>query len=162
MKLALMAPAGPRSRRRRAQAAVGGALVAFSLLASACTSPKDTLGTDVSPCFRALAVAAQAVHRHGHFSGVRYLPASALGVDLVRTHQRRDVPPELTGLKNAVCAVAYTGSFSKTSVSKGWSLTSAVGHFALVVVSAKQNQLLATIVLKRLPLRLARVFPLSV
>ncbi len=152
-----------RSRLARPRGWIGSlaVLLGLALVAGACTSPKNALGTNASPCFRALVVAAQAVHRSGRFAGVRYLSARDLTVDLVHTDRSPDVPTVLVKANEAVCVVGYAGSFNTGRVSKGWSPAGSVGHFALVIVSARQNRLLATIVLPRSPLRLARVFPLT-
>ena len=45
---------------------------------SGCTAARDTLGTNSSPCFHALAIAADAVHDRGVFAGVRLVSASSL------------------------------------------------------------------------------------
>lgn len=119
---------------------------------SGCTSARDTLGTNSSPCFDALAKAADAVHDRGVFSGVRLVPVSTLAkvghVDAV-LKARSSTP-----LHN-VCVAAYRGNFRLSQVSRpaGKVPTSGVGHFAIVVVSTPQNDLLATFVLEKEPVR---------
>ena len=49
------------------------AVVVASFGIAACTSPRNALGPNESPCFRVLAVARAAVNDTGHFAGVRYL-----------------------------------------------------------------------------------------
>jgi hypothetical protein len=131
---------------------VGAALALGTVGAGGCTSARNTLGTNSSPCFRALALAADAVHDRGTFAGVRLAPASTLAkfhhLNLVLTER------STTPLHN-VCLVSYRGMFRLSEVSKpaGRVPPSGQGHFAIVVVSTPQNRLLATFVLERQPLR---------
>ena len=59
-------------------------LVFCSFLAvalSGCTSARDTLGTNASPCFEALAVGEDAVHARGTFAGVHLISLTSFGKD---------------------------------------------------------------------------------
>jgi len=130
-----------------------GAVVALGTGAlSGCTAARDTLGTNSSPCYRALALAEDAVHDRGSFAGVRLVSASTLAklhhVDGVIT-QRSATPV------HNVCLVAYRGTFRPDQVKRpaGRAPASGVGHFAIVVVSNPQNVVLATFVLEREPVR---------
>jgi hypothetical protein len=137
-----------RARRLGAMAAV--ALGTLSL--TGCTAARDTLGTNSSPCFRALALAADAVHDRGAFTGVRLVSASSLAklqrVDKVLSQRSR------TRLRN-LCLVSYRGTFRPDQVKEpaGPIPPSGEGHFAVVVVSTPQNVVLATFVLQKEPVR---------
>ena len=136
-----------------ARAVVSSVLVSLAVVAGAvggCTSARDTLGTSVSPCFKALAVARDAVRDRGSFAGVRVLSAVALG---------HDVSPApaglLAGAGNDVCVVSYKGSYRLDQVARprGGPPPGGVGAFAIVVVSKPQNKLLGTFVRSTQPLR---------
>jgi hypothetical protein len=119
---------------------------------SGCTSARDTLGTNSSPCYRALAIAEDAVHNRGSFAGVRLVPATQLKKvrDVEGVLDKRSTTP----LHN-VCVVDYRGAFRLDQVQRpaGLGPATGVGHFAIVVVSNPQNRLLATFVLEREPVR---------
>jgi hypothetical protein len=140
-----------RLSRFRSMLAVSVLALGVSWL-SGCTSARDTLGTNSSPCFHALALAADAVHDRGKFAGVRLVSASGLG-------KLRDVEPVVkarsTTRLHSVCLVAYRGDFRLSQVRRpaGKMPSSGVGHFAVVVVSTPQNELLATFVLEKEPVR---------
>ncbi len=136
---------------RRPALAVAALALATSGL-SGCTAARNTLGTNSSPCFHALALAADAVHDRGAFAGVRLLSAASLAkiprVEAV-AKARSSTPV------HNVCLVAYRGDFRLTDVARpaGRTPPSGVGHFAVVVVSTPQNKLLATFVLQKEPVR---------
>ncbi len=119
---------------------------------SGCTSARDTLGTNSSPCFHALALAADAVHDRGKFAGVRLVSDSGLGK---MRHVEPVVKARSTTRLHNVCLVAYRGDFRLSQVMRpaGKMPSSGVGHFAIVVVSTPQNKLLATFVLANEPVR---------
>ncbi len=128
-------------------------VIAFgSLWLSGCTAARDTLGTDSSPCFHALAIGADAVHDRGVFKGVRLLSVNKVAKD----HRLETVLKErsTTRLHN-VCLMAYNGSYRPSQVRRfaGKAPDSGVGHFAIVAVSTPQNVLLATFVLEKEPVR---------
>ena len=134
------------------------AVVALGMLSlSACTAARDTLGTNSSPCFRALALAADAVHDRGVFTGVRLVSVSSLAklhhVDLHHVEQMLSQRSS-TRLHN-LCLVSYRGTFRPDQVKQpaGPLPPSGVGHFAVVVVSNPQNVVLATFVLQKEPVR---------
>lgn len=132
------------------------ALSAFCLVAMAalagCTSPRNTLGTNSSPCYKAIPVAAGAVGHHGTFVGIRLLSSRQ-----VSTKSRLDqlLDARAPGEKN-VCVAAYHGTFRQDEVERpfGNGPASGSGPIALVVVSSPQNRLIGTIVLARVPLPL--------
>jgi hypothetical protein len=140
--------------RLRLGLAAGLALCALST--AACTAARDTLGTNSSPCFRALAIAADAVHERGTFAGVRLVSAASLARfhHLNATLTRRSP----TAIRD-VCLVSYRGTFNRQQVEwpAGRLPPSGIGHFAVVVVSTPANHLLATFVLAREPLRFAHI-----
>ena len=117
---------------------------------SGCTAARDTLGTNSSPCFHALALAADAVHDRGAFAGVRLVSDTSLAkLDRMEPVIRAR---SLTPL-HSLCLVAYRGDFRLSGVTRpaGKMPSSGVGHFAIVVVSTPQNELLATFVLEKEP-----------
>jgi hypothetical protein len=126
--------------------------LAAAVLAS-CTSPRNTLGTTSSPCFRALPVAAKAVHDRGVIEGVNLLSATAIAkrdpraYDQLKAHFGRKIP--------GVCIVVYRGSFTATQVEepRGRAPASGTGRFAVVVVTSPGNELLGTLVVNRLDYR---------
>jgi hypothetical protein len=119
---------------------------------SGCTAARDTLGTNSSPCFHALAKSADAVDDRGVFSGVRLVSASTLAKV---PHVEAVLKARSSTPLHNVCAVAYRGNFRLSQVSKpaGKVPKSGVGHFAIVVVSTPQNDLLATFVLEKEPVQ---------
>ncbi|HTZ08958.1 MAG TPA: hypothetical protein VMB72_07790 [Acidimicrobiales bacterium] len=137
---------------RRRFAAVTATLVLGAAALAGCTVARNTLGTSSSPCYRALPVAADAVHRRGSFVGVRLVSAS----ELTKLNHLRTVieARSSTPVKN-ICVVGYKGRFRPDQVAKpaGPVPDSGVGHFAVVVVTTPQNTLLATVVLAKEPLR---------
>lgn len=145
----------PCNRARRLAGLVAVPLLALMLLGG-CTSPRNALGTNSSPCFRALAVAKSAVHGLGRFDGVRYLSASAFLGAIRHTEAASSVPAALRGTKDPVCVVNYRGSYSSSEVVKGWPV-GRIGHYAVVTVDAKSDDLLGTLVLRREPVRFSRL-----
>ena len=148
-----------RTRAGRLRASAIAALMAVLALAtlSGCTAARDTLGTNSSPCFRALALAKDAVHNRGTFSGVRLVNVATLKAPPAHfkaTLQARSLKP----LHN-VCLVSYKGTFTPDQVERpaGKSLPPGTGHVAIVVVSTPQNVLLATFVLQHDPVRFRHV-----
>ncbi|HEY5024306.1 MAG TPA: hypothetical protein VII76_04955 [Acidimicrobiales bacterium] len=141
-----------RGGRRARRLSVVAVVVVGSSWLSGCTAARDTLGTNSSPCFHALALAADAVHDRGEFAGVRLVADSTLA----HVHQVEAVLEQRssTPLHN-VCLVAYRGDFRLSQVRRpaGKIPASGVGHFAMVVVSTPQNTLLATFVLEKEPVR---------
>ena len=134
---------------------VGAALVALALgvaTLAGCTSARNTLGTNSSVCYRALAVAEDAVHSKGQFAGVRLLSLSSLTRS---SHVRAVLTARAGGSLHSVCLVSYRGEFRLDQVQRPAGLTPSggVGHFAIVAVSVPRNVLLATIVLEREPVR---------
>ena len=140
-----------RGRRWRRCSVLAVFVVGSSWLAG-CTAARDTLGTNSSPCFHALALGADAVHDRGKFAGVRLVSDTTLAkihrVEAI-VKQRSSTP-----LHN-VCLVEYRGDYRPSQVRRfaGKAPSSGVGHYAIVVVSTPQNVLLATFVLEKEPVR---------
>ena len=148
-----MKPPSPSHRRALLLLAL-----ALALALSGCTSPRDALGTNSSPCFRALAVAKDAVGGRGVYDGVRYLAAQALVSALHRAEHAGARPPRaLAEARDAVCAVNYRGRFSSGAVRSGWPVGRERGRFAVVAVDAKSDAVLGTLVLYRPLLRFSKV-----
>jgi hypothetical protein len=119
---------------------------------SGCTAARDTLGTNSSPCFHALALAADAVHDRGKFAGVRLVSDTTLA----KLHRVEAIIKQRSSTRlHNVCLVEYRGDFRPTQVHRfaGKPPPSGVGHYAIVVVSTPQNVLLATFVLEKEPVR---------
>jgi hypothetical protein len=115
-----------------------------------CTSARDTLGTSVSPCFKALAVASEAVHDRGTFEGVRLVSITSLG-HTARLRLSARAGPSV----HSVCVVSYKGTFRLDQVEKpvGRVPAGGVGRYAIVVVSKPQDKLIGTLVRLTQPLR---------
>jgi hypothetical protein len=149
----------------RGGASVGAVALAViagagGILLGGCTSPRNALGPSESACFRVLAKASAAVHDQGRYSGVRYLSVATLARALEQSRpQLVDVPPAVMNSREAVCVVAYTGKFTSQYVEAGWSVDSPRGRYAVVVVSLRDERVIATIVLQHAPLRFSRLFP---
>jgi len=138
--------------RRRGAAIV---LTLCSLVAATtagCTSARDTLGTNASPCFEALAIGEDAVHSRGSFAGVRPVSLTTLSADV---HMRAELS-RLFGTKvHSVCAVSYKGTFGVDQVERplGPAPPGGLGHYAIVIVSEPQNRLVGTVLRLTQPLR---------
>ncbi len=142
----------------RAKLVVFMAVVTATGLLGGCTAARNGLGTHDSACFRVYPEARAAVHDKGRFAGERYLPPRALIIELHDVV----VPDELQdAARVATCLVAFTGSFSVSDVEHGWGPGGSTGRIAIVVVRQRDLELLATVVLGRIPPRLvfAREFP---
>jgi len=140
---------GPAARRR---GRVGSLLVTLVVVLSGCTAARDTLGTNSSPCFDALAVAETAVHHHGSFAGVRLISLASFGSAV---HLEADILAHAGPGVHDVCAVSYRGTFTVDEVVRplGPPPKGGVGHFAVVIVSKPQNRVVGTVVRHKEPLR---------
>jgi hypothetical protein len=70
---------------------------------TACSVPRNALGTSATPCFRALPPAEAAVHRKGRLVGVRRVTTASL-------RKRFPTNPRLRALTYAVVAVTSRGT----------------------------------------------------
>ncbi len=138
-------------RRRATTWWLAGVVVAGALL-GACTSPRNALGTNASPCYQALPEAAAAVHHRGTLQGVRL-------VDVRRLPQNDRLRAVLAGRGGStvktVCAFSYRGSYRLDQVQRplGHQPTGGSAPYAVVLVSMPQNSLVATFVLAHQPFR---------
>jgi hypothetical protein len=154
-------------RREPPKAAMRGVFLGAVLLVAAgaagCTSARNALGPSESPCFRAIPLARAAVNDKGKFSGVRYVSArdftTAIRKAKVETRGRVSLPHALVDVKGPICAVAYRGIYDPNRVAHGWSPTGRSGTLAIVVVRLQKPEVVATVVLRRPPLRLSKQFP---
>lgn len=138
--------------RSRLAAALLGTLVLGACGALAgCVSPRNTLGTNSSPCFRAVPVASEAVHDHGTLAGVRLVGARELDR---YTTLRDELVARIGHTVRNVCVVSFHGDFRLDEVDKplGHGPASGAGPVALVFVTIPQNSLVGTAVLEREPL----------
>lgn len=132
-----------RSLRRLATVV---AALAIGSVAAGCSGVRGELGTSDAPCYVALPTATAAVGQEGHLAGVRLMKVSSL-----------PYPRIVTALHDAgvdsgrVCLVAFTGNFTSTSVSHPSGRAS--GHLAVVMLRYPSGRLVATVLLKKLPVR---------
>jgi hypothetical protein len=128
------------------------ALGVGSLALAGCTSARNALGTNSSPCYLALPVARDAIHDRGTFSGVRLVSAKDLAK---RTHLLDTLVARAGGKLHDVCVIEYRGAFRLDQVERplGRAPVGGVGRFAIVVVSRDTNRLLATFVRSTQPVR---------
>jgi hypothetical protein len=142
-----------RAPRRSLGSVVGALLLLGSVgVVAGCTTPRDALGTNASPCFRALPVAADAVGERGALQGVRLLSSATLAHE----PRLRSVLSARAGAPvGSVCVFAYRGRYTQQDVQKplGVPPASGVGSYAVAVVSMPANRLIGTFVLESEPLR---------
>ena len=129
------------------------ALVLAAIAMAGCTAARNGLGTHASSCFRVLPAAQAAAGTSARFDGVRLLPGAAL----IRTVSdvakgRPGLPEHLQEVSHqATCLVAFRGTFSLSSVSRGWSPAPGPYPNAIVVMRQSSGDLVATVLLRRLP-----------
>ena len=129
-----------------------------SVLLAACTSPRNVLGTNSSPCFRALAVARNAVGGRGTFTGVRLLSARAVVADLRHGRRTQPLPTAVTAATGEICVVGYRGTFTRSGVDKVWPPRISSGSFAAVFVPEGQERVILTYLSVHPSLRFSRLF----
>ena len=135
-----------RSRWRRPRLMLAVAL-AVALALAACGSPRTSLGTDASACFRALPVARQAVHERGRLVGVLRVSSE---------HALRIVPHENIRSVGSVCLVGFHDSYNKNNVD---GVVRADGSkFAIVAVALdRRPRRLGTVLTDQLPERFSHL-----
>ncbi len=138
---------GMRGTVRKLATGLGSFLLAVCLLAG-CTSARTNLGTSDSSCYLALPAATKAVGPHSRFIGVHLFTLASLRKQA--PHLFDALPPQ-TSSSQRVCALAFTGTFTKASVSKPLGLAS--GSIAVVVSKTPSNQLLGTVIFTHAPVR---------
>jgi len=132
------------------------ATAVLALALGGCTPPRNALGTSSSQCFRALAVAPAAVHHRGRFAGVRYLSAASLAKAVEASAGRGyGLPRAIEANTAAVCVVRYRGSFEASGLTEEWPPGRKQGTVAAVVLVAKSDKLLATVLIDRQSVRFA-------
>ncbi len=134
-------------RRRHAALVAGVATVVISLAAAACGArPPLALGTGaVSDCYRAIPVAATALHDdHSSFLGVKRVAADVIEHRFPGTASRIENDTQ-------VCALAFRGSFTSGQVDGAPG--SEHGSYAVVLISSRHLKLLRSFVGARLPER---------
>jgi hypothetical protein len=137
----------------RARLVLAGVALSGLVTAAGCVSPRNTLGTNSSPCYRAVPVATDAVHDRGQLAGVRLVGAR----ELDRYQHLRDVLVARAGHPlSQVCVVSFHGDFRPDDVAGfvGEKPEGGSGPVAVVVVTTPQNHLVGTFVLLREPLPL--------
>jgi hypothetical protein len=149
-------------------------LVSLSLATAGCASPRFALGTTRSPCFQALPVAAAAVAHQGQFAGVTRVNRTTLGLNgrlglprrrrttttvttrptttttVVPGHPATTARPSVPAQPQGACLVAFKGTFDRTKIPLLVPST-AVGRYAVVVVSVRTRQARAVYMLDSLP-----------
>lgn len=133
--------------RRRCIGALAACLLLLGVL-SGCTTARNNLGTADSSCYLSLPTAAKAVGTHAHLVGVHGFTLGQLRHEQPKLFR---VLSTSVAASQHVCVVAYTGTFSRTSVSHPLGRTS--GRLAVVVATFPSDHLLGTVIFRRLPLR---------
>jgi hypothetical protein len=133
----------PPITRRLVALALAGALAAST---AGCSHSPGVSNGSVSACFRAIPVGRSALHDgQAKLIGVHRVP-----VDKVRNHLPRAIQENMAAEDDtAVCAMAFEGSFGAGQVDLA--SPDEAGRYALVLVSSRKLQLLASFVLTQLP-----------
>jgi hypothetical protein len=141
-----------RSSRPRVISAVSVSVsvavaAAVSLGLPACGSPRTSLGTDASACFRALPVARQAVHERGRLVGVRRVSAEH-ALRIVPHNDRRD--------DGSVCLIGFHDSYDRGNVDGVVRVDGS--KFAIVAVALdRRPRRLGTLLTDQLPERFSHL-----
>jgi hypothetical protein len=132
--------------RRLGTFAAGVALCATLFVG--CSTARTDVGTTDESCYLALPTATKAVGHHGHLEGIRKFTLTNLHSFAPKLYRRvaGRVPAH-----QAVCVAAFTGHFNADSVSKP--LGRQEGILAVSVVTSPGNELLGTLILRRIPVR---------
>ncbi len=126
-------------------------LVLLAALLTGCTSARSSLGPSDDSCYVALPTAAQAVGTHGRMVGLHLFTLEDL------SRQAPHLYRAVSGGRprsEQVCVVAYVGRFTRGAVSKPLGRPS--GQFAVVVAAYGSNELLGTVIFRRVPLHFGR------
>jgi hypothetical protein len=138
---------------RRLGACAVAAVLGASVFAG-CTSARAGLGTTDESCYLALPTASKAVGGHGHLTGIRKYRVG----DMKRLAPHLyDYLADQAPRTQVICLAGYTGLFSKSMVEKP--VGRATGKLAVVVVTSPGNKVLATLILKKLPVRFQHTHP---
>ena len=123
-----------------------GCLLAAGLL-TGCASARSNLGTSDSSCYLALPTATNAVHAHGKLLGVHLFTLKALHQKAPHLYKALATTDSSS---QTVCVTAFTGTFTRSSVSNPLGRVS--GRLAVVVSTTSSNHVLGTVIFTRLPL----------
>jgi hypothetical protein len=125
---------------------LAGAAAIIGLTMTGCSTSPGVSNGSVSVCFRAIPVGRQAINDNSaKLIGVHRVP-----VDKVRSHLPASAESELAAEDDtAVCVMAFRGSFTAGQVKSA--PAAQTGEYALVLVSSKDLNLVAAVVLERLP-----------
>ncbi len=120
--------------------------------ATGCSAPHPSInisGGSVNGCFRDLPVAVEALHATARpqFRGVRRVP-----IDVLRRRLPQLLPPGEND--TIVCAFAFHGHFAPGQVAKA--PAAATGTYAVILVDAKNSQVVKSYVSDHLPERFGR------
>lgn len=144
-----------RSGIRLAGLAITLALAGFG--SSGCTTARNILGTRISPCFRVLPEAGQAVQlgnsrvKAPPILGVQWLATSDL-VKAVELTRGTPPPASLAAVGHqATCAVAFRGRFHPGDVLAPWTPGPGPYKVAIVVVRQSDAHVISTVLLRRTP-----------
>lgn len=143
----------PATAGRRLRSGVGALLLAAAaaVALSGCTSARNALGTPVDTCYRALPVAARAVHHRGSFSGVLLLGRGALApADSLGALVARRGGPSV----RSVCVVVFHGSYDRGDVRDPADTAAGTRRWGVVLVSTPANRLLGTVLVAKPPFNL--------
>jgi hypothetical protein len=131
-----------------------GAVVLGASVFAGCSSARVGLGTTDESCYLALPTASKAAGGHGHLTGIRkYRVEDIKGLAPRLYDYLADQAPKT----QVVCLAGYTGLFSRTMVEKP--VGRPAGKLAVVVVTSPGNRVLATLILKKLPVRFQHTHP---
>jgi hypothetical protein len=131
---------------------LAGALVCVALMAgllTGCTSVRSSLGTSDSSCYLALPTSSSAVDGHGRLLGVHLFTMAELHHKSPHLYK---VLAARHAVKSDVCVAAFSGTFTKASVSKP--IGSSAGRLAIVISQTGSNHLIGTVIVAHPPFRL--------
>lgn len=123
------------------------ALLLGALGLGGCAAARNELGTASSDCYVDLAIASHAVHHSGHLRGVRLVSVASLRTHAPLLFDAADVHGKRL---DQVCLVAFGGHFRAGGVERP--IGKAAGNLAVVALGYPGRRLLATLLVKRLPL----------
>jgi hypothetical protein len=132
-------------------------LALVPLLGAGCTAARNGLGTNISSCFRVLPTAKGTAEggsrRPVTFVGLQWIGTDRLVHGVAKPGSGGPPPPPSLEPEHrlGVCAVAYRGVFSASSVTRPWVPGAGPYRIAIVVVRQSNNRVLATVLLARVP-----------
>jgi hypothetical protein len=130
------------------------AVVLGASLFAGCTTARSGLGTTDESCYLALPTASRAVGGHGHLTGIRKYRVSDMKAVAPRLYRHL---ADQAAATQVICLAGYTGSFSRATVERPIGRPS--GKLAVVIVTSPGNKVLATLILKQIPVRFQHTHP---